>query len=87
MIGEIKKAVQKHELKIKAEKGLSLIDSPADIIGVRVDRNQTKLPNRQLKCLFELRGKRHVEKSKVLKRMLDSQIADRVAQKRQVDQV
>ena len=86
VIWEIKGAVHKHGLKIKAEKELSLIDSPADITGVIVDGDRTKLPNRQLKRLFELRAQRHLAKSNVLKRMLDSQIAGRVAQKRQVEQ-
>lgn len=87
VIWEIKKAVHKHGLKIKADKELSLIDSPADITGVIVDGDCTKLPNRQLKRLFELRGERHLAKSKVLKRMLDSKIAGRLAQRRQVEQV
>ena len=87
VIWEIKKAVHKHGLNIKAEKELSLIDSPADITGVIVVGNRTELPNRQLKRLFELRGQRHLAKSDMLKRMLDSQIAGRVAQKRQVEQI
>lgn len=87
VIWEIKGAVHKHGLKIKAEKELSLIDRPADITGVIVVGDQTKLPNRQLKRLFELRGERHLARSNVLKRMLDNQIAGRVAQKRQVEQV
>jgi Reverse transcriptase (RNA-dependent DNA polymerase) len=87
VIWEIKGAVHKHGMKVKAEKELSLIDSPADITGVIVVGDQTKLPNRQLKRLFELRGERHLAKSNVLKRMLDNQIAGRVAQKRQVEQV
>jgi len=86
VIWEIKRAVHKHGLKIKAEKELSLIDGPADITGVIVDRDRTKLPNRQLKRLFELRGERHRAKGRVLTRMLDSQIAGRIAQKRQVEQ-
>lgn len=87
VIWEIKRAVHKHGLTIKATKELSLIDKPADITGVIVDGHQTKLPNRQLKRLFELRGQRHLVKSNVLKRLLDNQIAGRVAQMRQVQQV
>ena len=87
VIWEIKGAVHKHGMKVKAEKELSLIDSPADITGVIVVGNQTKLPNRQLKRLFELRGERHLAKGNVLKRLLDNQIAGREAQKRQVEQV
>jgi len=87
VIWKIKCAVRKHGLEIKAEKELSLINSPADITGVIVNGDQTKLPNRQLKRLFYLRGERHLAKSNALKRMLDNQIAGRVAQKRQVEQV
>ena len=67
-------------MKIKADKELSLIDSPADITGVIVVGDQMKLPNRQLKRLFELRGERHRARSNALKRLLDGQIAGRVAQ-------
>lgn len=87
VIWEIKQAVHKHGLKIKAEKELSLIDSPATITGVIVDGDQIKLPNKQLKRLFELRGERHRAKSNVLKRLLDGQIAGRVAQRLQVERV
>lgn len=87
VIWEIKQAIYKHGMKIKAEKELSLIDGPADITGVIVVDDQTKLPNRQLKRLFELRGERHHTKNMKLRQMLDSQIAGRVAQKRQVEQI
>lgn len=87
VIWKIKQAVHKHGLKVKAEKELSLIDSPADITGVIVDGEQTKLPNRQLKRLFELRAERHRAKGARLKHLLDSKIAGRIAQKRQVEQV
>lgn len=85
VIWEIKQAVHKHGMKIKAEKELSLIDRPADITGVIVVGQQTKLPNRQLERLFQLRGERHRAKSVVLKRLLDGKIAGRLAQKRQVE--
>lgn len=87
VIWEIKQAIHKHGMKIKAEKELSLVDSPADITGVIVIDNQTRLPNRQLKRLFELRGERHRTKNMVLRQLLDSQIAGRIAQKRQVEQI
>lgn len=87
VIWKIKQAIHKHGLRIKAEKELSLIDSPATITGVIVDGGQTKLPNRQLKRLFELRAERHRARSARLKQLLDSKIAGRVAQKRQVEQV
>lgn len=87
VIWDIKQAIHKHGLRIKAEKELSLIHRPADITGVIVHGNQTKLPNRQLKRLFELRAERHRAKSKLLKGQLDNKIAGHVAQKRQVERV
>lgn len=87
VIWKIKQAVHKHGLRIKAEKELSLIDSPADITGVIVVGEQTKLPNRQLKRLFELRAERHRARGARLKHLLDSKIAGRISQKRQVEQV
>jgi Reverse transcriptase (RNA-dependent DNA polymerase) len=87
VIWKIKQAVHKHGLRIKAEKEVSLIDRPADITGVMVVGEQTKLPNRQLKRLFELRAERHRARSARLKKLLDGKIAGRIAQKRQVEQV
>jgi Reverse transcriptase (RNA-dependent DNA polymerase) len=83
---EIKSTIHKHGMKLKTEKEISLIHCPADITGVIVVGEFTKLPNRQLKRLFELRAERHRAKSSVLRRLLDSQIAGRLAQKRQVEQ-
>lgn len=87
VIWEIKQTVHKHGMKIKADKEVSLIDVPADITGVIVSGEQTKLPNRQLQRLFELRGERHRAKSNLLRQLLDGQIAGRLAQRRQVERV
>jgi len=54
---------------------------------VIVKDDQTKLPNRQMKKLFELREKRQKVRSERLKKILDNQISGRIAQKRQVEQV
>jgi hypothetical protein len=86
VVWEVKKIIRKHGHKIKAAKELSLIDSPADITGVIVADGQTKLPNRQLKRLFELRGERHRARSARLQKMLNQKIAGREAQKKQVEQ-
>ena len=86
LIWEVKQSVHKHGMKIKADKELSLIDSPADITGVIVVGDRTKLPNLQLKRLFELRAERHRARDAIKKRLLDNQISGRVAQKRQVEQ-
>lgn len=87
VVWEIKRAIHKHGLRIKAEKELSIIHRPADITGVIVHGERTKLPNRQLKRLFELRAERHMARSKLLIRQLDYKIAGHLAQKRQVEQV
>lgn len=87
VIWGIKQSIHKHGLRIKAEKELSLIHRPADITGVIVDGDHTKLPNRQLKRLFELRAERHKAKGRLLKNQLDNKIAGHLAQKRQVEQV
>lgn len=86
VIWKIKQSIHKHGFLVKKEKELSLIDSPADITGVIVHKGETKLPNRQLKRLFELRALRHAEKDKLLKKSYDDKIAGRLAQKRQVEQ-
>ncbi|MEH6497456.1 MAG: reverse transcriptase family protein [Pseudomonas marincola] len=82
----IKESVHKHGLMLKAEKEVSIIDGPADITGVIVQNDKTKLPNRQMKKLFELREQRQKAKSAKLKRLLDNQISGRLAQKKQVEQ-
>lgn len=86
VIWDIKKLIHKHGHKIKAAKELSLIDSPADITGVIVADGRTKLPNRQLKRLFELRGERHRARSAREQMLLDQKIAGREAQRKQVEQ-
>jgi hypothetical protein len=84
-IWEIKKIIHRHGHRIKAEKELSIIDSPADITGTIIVGDKLKLPNRQLKRLFELRAERHRARSDTLKKLLDRKIAGRLAQRRQVE--
>jgi len=86
-IWEIKKVVHKHGLRIKASKEHSLIDVPADITGVIVVGDKTKLPNRQIRKLFELQLVRQMATGSELKRNLDNRIAGRIAQRRQVEQL
>lgn len=85
IIWNIKRVVHRHGLKIKAEKEVSLIDSPAQITGVIVSGDSLKLPNRQLKRLFELRSERQRAKSDRIRKLLDVQISGRVSQKRQIE--
>lgn len=82
----IKKSVHKHGLVLKTEKEVSIIDGPADITGVIVRDDKNKLPNRQMKKLFELREQRQKAKSAKLKRLLDNQISGRLAQRKRVEQ-
>ena len=85
-IWEIKTIVHRHGLRIKACKEHSLIDAPADITGVIVVDGKTKLPNRQMQMLFDLQLERmNATRSDVIK-SLDSRIAGRIAQRKQVEQ-
>ncbi len=87
VIWKIKQAIHKNGLRVKREKELSLIHSPADITGVIVANNETRLPNRQLKRLLELRKERQVTKDKDLKKILDAKIFGREVQRRQVEKI
>jgi hypothetical protein len=84
-IWEIKKIVHGHGLRLKSKKEVSLIDRPADITGVIVHQGSTKLPNRQLRRLFELRSERHNIKGAKDLESIDRKIAGRLAQKKQVE--
>ncbi len=87
IIWEIKKSVHKHGLRIKADKEHCLIDVPADITGVIVDGDRTKLPNRQMKELFRLQLERQTATRRDIIMNLDNRIAGRIAQRRQVEQI
>lgn len=87
IIWEIKKSVHKHGLRIKKSKETSLIDVPAEITGVMVVGDLTKLPNRQMQKLYELRQERHEETEQAKQKILDNQISGRLAQRKQVEQV
>ena len=84
-IWSLKQTVHKHGLRLKSNKEVSLIDKPADITGVIVDQDQTKLPNRQLKRLFQLRAERHQAVGANNIQTIDRKIAGRLAQKKQVE--
>lgn len=86
LIWDVKMSVHKHGLRLKAEKEVSIVNGPADITGVIVKDDKTKLPNRQMKKLFELREERQKVRSARLRKILDNQISGRIAQKRQVEQ-
>ena len=87
LIWKIKVCVHRHGLRLKAKKEVSLFRAPADITGVIVKGDQTRLPNRQLKKLATLREQRRTAANPRTKRKLDGQIAGRLAQRRQVESV
>lgn len=85
MIWRIKQAVHRHGLHLKPSKEVSLIAAPADITGVIVRGARTKLPNRQLKLLAELKAIRNATNNPRLRQKLDNQIAGRKSQRKQVE--
>ncbi len=85
MIWKIKKIIHNHGLRLKPSKEISLISAPADITGVIVRNGKTKLPNRQLKKLAQLKVERAKIRNPTLRKMLDSKIAGRQSQRSQVE--
>jgi hypothetical protein len=85
MIWRVKQAVHRHGLYLKPSKEVSLVAAPADITGVIVRGTKTKLPNRQLKVLAELKAIRNATSHPRLRKKLDGQIAGRRAQREQVE--
>lgn len=85
LIWSIKKVVHRHGMKLKREKELSLISKPADITGVIVRGDETKIPNRQLKRIAKLRAERRSAKNSKLKTRLDNKIAGHIAQRQQIE--
>lgn len=87
MIWSVKKIVYRHGLRLKPTKEASLICSPAEITGVIVRDGLTRIPNRKLKMLVELKATRAKTHNPKLRKSLDHQIAGRRAQRRQVERV
>lgn len=85
MIWKIKTIIHRHGMRLKPAKEVSLISAPADITGVIVRDDRTRIPNRQLKKLAELKKQRGATHNPKLRKKLDSQIAGRRAQRRQVE--
>ena len=86
LIWEVKMCVHRHGLKTKPSKEGSLIARPAEITGVVVTGGRTKVPNRQLKRLAELKAERKSNDDPTCRRKLNQQIAGREAQRKQVEQ-
>ncbi|MBX4882614.1 RNA-directed DNA polymerase [Rhizobium bangladeshense] len=87
LVWQIKQTIHKNGFKLKRDKELSLIASPADITGVIVQNGQLKLPNRQRKKLVELVSQQKATSDKKLLAKLDNQIQGRIAQRRQIESV
>ncbi len=85
MIWQVKQIVHRSGLRLKPEKGASLISGPANITGVIVRGEQTFLPNRQLKALAKSKQERRLAGTPETRQRLDSQIARRKAQRAQVE--
>lgn len=83
-VWQIKRIVHKHGLMLSEAKEVSLLDAPAGVTGTIIEGDKIKLPNRQLKKLFELRRDRR-SASGINSEQLDRKIAGREAQKRQVE--
>ena len=84
MIWRVKQILHRNGFRSKSSKEVSLIRVPAEITGVIVG-DGTRLPNRQLKRLAELKAARRSVTDPDLRRVLDLQIAGRNAQRRQVE--
>ena len=85
LVWTIKQCVRKHGLRLNDAKEVSLINAPADITGVIVDGDRTRLPNRQHRKLAELKEFRRTVFNPKHLRKIDLQIAGRIAQRRQVE--
>ena len=81
----VKKIIHNNGFKLKDEKELSTVSSPADITGVIVDRGKLRLPNRQLKKLKVLvvEAKNEADRTKAAKMQI--QIQGRLAQRKQIE--
>jgi hypothetical protein len=85
LIWDIKRCIHGHGLRVKREKEVSLKDAPADVTGVIIRGDRTLLPNRQLEQLALLRAERNAARNPKTRKQLDSKIAGRIAQRRQVE--
>lgn len=85
LVWQIKKIIVKNGFKLKRKKEVSLIGSPADITGVIVRNGSLKLPNRQLKKLFEMKKLQRSTDDKRLAVKLENQVKGRLAQRLQIE--
>ncbi|MBP1859127.1 reverse transcriptase family protein [Rhizobium herbae] len=86
LVWEVKQIIVKNGFKLKREKEVSLVGSPADITGVIVRNGTLKLPNRQLKKLAETKKLHKLATDKVTLIKLEHQVKGRLAQRRQIEE-
>jgi hypothetical protein len=85
LVWNVKQIIVKNGFRLKREKEVSLVGSPADITGVIVRNGMLKLPNRQLRKLAEVKKLQKLTTDKVLSIKLENQIQGRLAQRRQIE--
>lgn len=86
LVWDVKQIIVKNGFRLKHEKEVSLLGSPADITGVIVRNGMLKLPNRQLKKLSEIKRLQKLTTDKSLSIKLENQIKGRLAQRRQIEE-
>jgi hypothetical protein len=86
LVWQVKQVIFKNGFKLKREKELSLVASPADITGVIVRDGKLKLPNRQHKKIVDLSEQQKVTTDTKMLTKIESQIRGRLAQRRQIEE-
>ncbi|WP_082475620.1 reverse transcriptase family protein [Rhizobium sp. Leaf341] len=85
LVWNVKQTIVKNGFRLKREKEVSLVCCPADITGVIVRNGSLKLPNRQLKKIVETKKLLRASTDKMTADKLKTQIAGRLAQRRQIE--
>lgn len=85
LVWQVKQTIVKNGFKLKREKEVSLMGSPADITGVIVRDGTLKLPNRQHKKIAEIKNLQKLTTDKKLLSRLESQLKGRLSQRRQIE--
>lgn len=85
LVWQVKQIIVKNGFRLKTEKEVSLLGSPADITGVIIRNGMLKLPNRQHKKLAEIKKLQKVTTDGVLLAKLENQVKGRMAQRRQIE--
>lgn len=81
----VKATIYRYGFKLKRSKETCLINSPADITGVIVNRDRLSLPNRQHRKLHDLLTQYRTNHNPSQRQLLARKIAGRRSQKRQIE--